>query len=80
MLCIDCQRHSKYLHQYRAMFVQNCQVLRTQRLRPTEGAHDEMGAVHGILYPVRCKLCEAEVGVMDQDQVFHFFDVIPSNG
>ncbi|GLC67854.1 hypothetical protein PLESTF_000614500 [Pleodorina starrii] len=25
-LCIDCQRHEKYHHQYRAMFVMNCSV------------------------------------------------------
>ncbi|GIL55388.1 hypothetical protein Vafri_10946 [Volvox africanus] len=25
-LCIDCQRHEKYHHQYRAMFVMNCKV------------------------------------------------------
>ncbi|GIM06548.1 hypothetical protein Vretimale_10840, partial [Volvox reticuliferus] len=25
-LCIDCQRHEKYHHQYRAMFVMNCTI------------------------------------------------------
>jgi hypothetical protein len=33
IVCLDCQRHAKFLHQYRAVFVQNCQVLRTERLR-----------------------------------------------
>ncbi|KAG2482557.1 hypothetical protein HYH03_018516 [Edaphochlamys debaryana] len=26
MLCMDCQRHDKFHHQYRAMFVMNCRV------------------------------------------------------
>ena len=38
------------------------------------------GDSSSFLYPVRCKSCQAEVGVMDEDEVFHFFDVLPSNG
>ena len=77
LLCIDCQRHDRFLHQYRAMFVQNCQVQRTERLRDPAAAPGDSSS---FLYPVRCKSCQAEVGVMDEDEVFHFFDVLPSNG
>ena len=33
MLCLDCQRHEIYNQQYRAMFVLNCSVDRTQKLK-----------------------------------------------
>ncbi|XP_075908046.1 E2F-associated phosphoprotein isoform X1 [Petromyzon marinus] len=32
-LCLDCQRHELYSHQYRAMFVLNCTVNRSEVLR-----------------------------------------------
>ena len=32
-LCIDCQRHELYANQYRAMFVMNCCIVRSERLR-----------------------------------------------
>ncbi|KAL3679259.1 hypothetical protein R1sor_022215 [Riccia sorocarpa] len=32
-LCIDCQRHEQYVHQYRAMFVRNCRVVHDEILR-----------------------------------------------
>lgn len=54
------------------MFVQNCAVDRGEELRPPGG---------GVVHPVRCATCEADVGVMDKrDEVFHFYDVIPSSG
>ncbi|XP_022110335.1 E2F-associated phosphoprotein-like [Acanthaster planci] len=31
-LCLDCQRHELYTHQYRAMFVLNCTIVRSERL------------------------------------------------
>ena len=61
IVCLDCQRHAKYLHQYRAMFVQNCQVLRTERLRvapPALVAESCEGGGEAFLYPVRCKTCQ----------------------
>ena len=33
LLCLDCQRHSQYEHQYRAMFVMNCEVDYSQHLK-----------------------------------------------
>ncbi|KAH9288634.1 hypothetical protein KI387_032751, partial [Taxus chinensis] len=32
-LCVACQRHEKYVTQYRAMFVLNCKIVDNQRLR-----------------------------------------------
>ena len=32
-LCLDCQRHELYTHQYRAMFVLNCSIIRAERLK-----------------------------------------------
>mmetsp|Transcript_3711 Transcript_3711/g.6946 ORF Transcript_3711/g.6946 Transcript_3711/m.6946 type:complete len:183 (+) Transcript_3711:98-646(+) len=32
-VCLECQRHAVHAHQYRAMFVQNCDVDTTQRVR-----------------------------------------------
>mmetsp|Transcript_40253 Transcript_40253/g.98891 ORF Transcript_40253/g.98891 Transcript_40253/m.98891 type:complete len:348 (+) Transcript_40253:2-1045(+) len=73
IVCLDCQQHTKFKNQFRAMFVQNCSVDTQEELRPN---NDHAGAVH----PVRCASCKAEVGVMDKEEVFHFYDVIPSHG
>eukprot|EP00833_Pecoramyces_ruminatium_P006462 jgi/Orpsp1_1/1180494/evm.model.c7180000073643.1 len=35
-LCFDCQRHELYHNQYRAMFVRNCVINRTERYRIPE--------------------------------------------
>ncbi|XP_054758343.2 E2F-associated phosphoprotein-like [Lytechinus pictus] len=35
-LCIDCQRHELYTNQYRAMFVMNCCIVRSEQLRYPE--------------------------------------------
>lgn len=32
-LCIDCQRHELYTNQYRAMFVMNCCIIRSEQLK-----------------------------------------------
>eukprot|EP00249_Psilotum_nudum_P007493 c20603_g1_i2 orf=362-913(-) len=42
-LCIDCQRHEKYVTQYRAMLVLNCKVVENQRLRfPVENRRNNL--------------------------------------
>jgi len=179
LLTMDCQRHDKYHHQYRAMFVSNCTVDRTEVLRYptveviasqqknkrkkknmahkelrknarmqhdkvnsdvsmdvnsdevtrtecsqlTEGAvseHSQLsegavsehshlsegsanpltdGSANGcdtrgtylcgskgyygesesldeVYHPVRCSVCNTEVGVYDQDEVYHFFNIL----
>ena len=48
----------------------NCKVVRDMQLE-TETA--------GEAYcPVHCATCDADIGVMDQDDIYHFFHVIPS--
>ncbi|WOL07217.1 E2F-associated phosphoprotein [Canna indica] len=92
-LCLDCQRHEKYVTQYRAMFVINCKVITDQILRETKPkraprrskdckhsvASNEATQSDEIFRPVCCSVCLTEVGVYDKDEVYHFFDVIPSN-
>ncbi|MCL7036535.1 hypothetical protein MKW94_022522 [Papaver nudicaule] len=91
-LCLDCQRHEKYLTQYRAMFVINCKIKINQVLRPSSqkpktgnkrgrdrGGIDEGAAsTNETFKPVCCIVCSTEVGVIDDDEVYHFFNVIPS--
>ncbi|KAJ1702071.1 hypothetical protein LUZ63_001850 [Rhynchospora breviuscula] len=96
-LCLDCQRHEKYVTQYRAMFVRNCtvktdQILREEKKRkkpkrkrntnagPESGLSEPKEDARGPIYrPVCCSVCSTEVGVLDDEEVYHFFDVIPSN-
>ncbi|XP_062219746.1 uncharacterized protein LOC133919385 [Phragmites australis] len=92
-LCLDCQRHEKYVNQYRAMFVCNCKVKTDQILREDKGKRKSRkgrtadssttsteGESKGQAYhPVCCEVCSTEVGVLDEDEVYHFFNVVPSN-
>ncbi|KAH0469478.1 hypothetical protein IEQ34_001036 [Dendrobium chrysotoxum] len=90
-LCFDCQRHEKYVTQYRAMFVVNCSVRTDQILRePSKRKRKSKKLIDSgksqqdldndvIFRPVCCSVCSTEVGVFDKDEVYHFFNVIPSN-
>ncbi|XP_078440579.1 E2F-associated phosphoprotein [Wolffia australiana] len=86
-LCLDCQRHEKYVTQYRAMFVLNCAVKQNEILRqgtlksrrPTAGVTVVKNSdADDVFRPVCCVVCSTEVGVLDSDQVYHFFNVLPS--
>ncbi|XP_033735220.1 E2F-associated phosphoprotein-like isoform X2 [Pecten maximus] len=122
-LCRDCQRHSSFENQYRAMFVMNCSVDKSELLKypeqqpkiskkkmkkqkkqgrsligagvadaeaGTDVASLEAGtSVAGsqeaaeetskdIFHPVRCTECNTVVAVYDQDDVYHFFNVLAS--
>ncbi|KAF8947890.1 hypothetical protein BGZ47_007423 [Haplosporangium gracile] len=114
-LCFDCQQHEVYTHQFRAMFVEHCRVVETERLRfsnvpmkannnnrskkvnksesslstSSQGStvveneaqqfkpsvDDDQDAVYN---PVVCEICNTKVALMDQDEVFHFFNIIPT--
>lgn len=104
LLCLDCQRHDKYHGQYRAMFVLNCRVDKSQVLNypmtankksikknkksKTKTEEDTMvpneevetveeGCSSSEKYnPVQCEVCTTEVAVFDNQEVFHFFNVI----
>ena len=84
-------RHVFYKNQYRAMFVLNCTILRDQVLHvkpPKKGqkqrkrkktqneAEEEDDC--GPYYPVQCTICSTEVAVYDNNEIFHFFNVLPS--
>ena len=70
-------RHASYQNQWRAMFVQNCRVNWNERLRYGQPAERQAAEVY---QPVGCAQCGTEIGVLDADEVYHFFNVIPSYG
>lgn len=83
-------RHEKYVTQYRAVFVVNCKVGNEQTmhqsiLRPKRGkrrkdsGESEVNLAGGEKFKqVCCLACSTEVGVIDEDEVYHFFNVLPS--
>lgn len=78
-------RHEKYVTQYRAIFVINCkidsdQVLMQNGPKPMKGkSRREASSVGGeTLTKVSCSACSTEVGVVDEDEVYHFFSALPS--
>ena len=88
-LCIDCQQHETYKNQFRAMFIMQCrtemgEVLKYKKKKtkrkfnkhdtPMESAAPE----YDVYHPVRCGSCQTEVGVYDEDEVYHFYNVLPS--
>ncbi|KAH7663125.1 E2F-associated phosphoprotein [Dioscorea alata] len=90
-LCLDCQRHEKYLTQYRAMFVMNCKIkmdkiLPQEKQKPRKSKSDTKtgSKLRGntetdeIYHPVCCSVCSIEVGVFDENEIYHFFNVLPS--
>ena len=54
------------------MFVTNCHVNKTEKLRDPTAEEGE------YYYPVQCELCKLEVAILDQDEIYHFFEVIAS--
>lgn len=83
-------RHEKYVTQYRAVFVTNCKIgsdrvsqqnnpkpRRTKRGR--KSGESEAGFIGGETpNKVSCSVCSTEVGIIDEDEVYHFFNVLPS--
>ena len=45
--------------------------------RTTEEEEEREGTPE-LYHPVRCSECNTEVAVFDKDEVFHFFNVLPS--
>ena len=70
-----CQRHDRYHEQYRAVFSMNVEVDETSTLRPTDG--EDAGERYK---EVKCEGCGVVVGVIDEDEVYHFFNVFSSAG
>eukprot|EP00128_Syssomonas_multiformis_P002099 Colp12_sorted_trinity150504_noHs@23255 len=81
LLCVNCQGHELYMNQFRAMFVLNCKVNKSQVLREDtrQGSrHAQTGQSQEIFHPVACEHCGTEVGVMDGNQIYHFFNILAS--
>ena len=83
VLCLDCQRHALYHTQYRAMFVVNCTVNTEQKLKfPVKGKKGKGKIVtdpNSDYHPVSCDTCKTEVAMYDQEEVYHFFNVVASH-
>jgi len=84
-------RHEKYLTQYRAVFVANCKIgndkvlkQNTSRSRKRNRGSErfdrnDTNSTNGETFKqVCCSVCSTEVGVMDQDEIYHFYNVLPS--
>lgn len=92
-LCFGCFfRHEMYPQQYRAMFVMNCKILKGEvlkfapkqdkrALKRKRGKSEEESSTSNMeetFHPVHCSICNTEVAVYDQDEVYHFFSVLAS--
>ncbi|XP_057736695.1 uncharacterized protein LOC130951953 isoform X3 [Arachis stenosperma] len=91
-LCLQCQRHEKYVTRYRAVFAVNCKInddnilmedTPRSRKRNRGGAgrsdgQEATSANNETFKQVCCSVCSTEVGVIDEDEVYHFFNVLPS--
>lgn len=51
------------------MFVTNCKVIKTERYTPKNADGEKY-------YPVKCETCETHVAMLDEEEVYHFFNVI----
>merc|ERR1712050_660001 len=71
-ICYQCQQHEQYSRQWRAIEVRNCAVDRSASL--SLGADDP-----AKYFGVRCATCSAEVGLLDDSEVYHLFHVLESS-
>lgn len=76
VLCYDCQQHSTYSSQFRAMFVENCEILKHRAVRPLSGPVDPSVTYWAVV----CADCTTHVGVYDSEEVYHFFNILPETG
>ena len=73
------------------MFVLNCMVKKNEILRQgkmpgkrraggtiSSAERENPDSSREVFRPVCCSVCSTEVGVLDDYQVYHFFNVLPS--
>lgn len=81
-LCLDCQRHEIYRTQYRAMFVFNCNIDFSEKLKYKSKVRSKNRAKYDSdddkYFPVKCCICNTQVAVYDSNEVYHFFNVLSS--
>ncbi|CAI0415414.1 unnamed protein product [Linum tenue] len=92
---LQSQRHERYVTQYRAVAVMNCNVeSRGDQMavdgteegggrgkpasRVGSGRRSSEGSNSSSVDRVGCSVCDTQVGVRDEEEVYHFFNVIPS--
>ena len=82
-LCLDCQQHEQYHNQFRAVSAYNVVVDKNQPVDPAAGGGGKgrraKKAKASQYFKVVCAVCDTEVGAFDDDEVYHFFHVFPSN-
>lgn len=83
-------RHDVYDNQYRAMFVTNCKVDKTEILKypkaskrskkrkKSKQSMDDTATNDDNFHPVKCTECNTVVAVYDEDEIYHFFNVLAS--
>ena len=69
------------------MFTVNCKIDTSQRMKaPTKtkksksknSEHSE-DSQEETYYPVQCSACDTHVAMFDNDEIFHFFNVVTSH-
>jgi hypothetical protein len=83
-VCLDCQRHQNYMQQFRAIFVMNVRIRDDYDLvEQANGKFSRSAPVGGnasaTYKAVACSHCGTDVGVIDQEEIYHFFNVLHSN-
>jgi len=87
-LCYQSQRHEKYAHQYRAIEAVHCRIDPSHILNPASltlkprapPGHPDSGQEDDPVSPVFCAECGTLVGAHDDEGIYHFFQVIASDG
>ena len=82
-VCMDCQAHTRYKSQWRAMFVMAVYVDWNKHMRYDEDAKDLVeigpGTTGEQYHPVHCANCQTKVAVLNmEDEVYHFYNAIES--
>ncbi|CEF65697.1 E2F-associated phosphoprotein [Strongyloides ratti] len=86
IVCYESQRHETYKNQYRAMFAQSVTIdfdkklffpLTGKKISNTMSTEiPENASMDDIFYPVNCACCKHQIGVYDNEEVYHFFEVV----
>lgn len=79
-VCIECQQHALYHTQYRAVFAQHVVVDRSHPVTTQQrGRSAKRARPSEVHWKVLCEVCDTELGAMDEEEVYHFYHVFPSN-
>ncbi|KAJ2778533.1 hypothetical protein GGI15_004153 [Coemansia interrupta] len=88
-ICFVCQAHTRYDGQYRALSVEHCDIDDAQKYTfDSRGKLQEIDDANGQMSPppindkdiyrlVVCGTCKTKVGVIDHEDIYHLFHVIP---